>query len=96
MGLLFASTYSTIDCGITQTYHDASEELSTKMLQQSVVIANMNVIGKPLSEVQKLLPKDVDGLEPFIKENEGCFYAGQVCIKYDQKKKVVGVSISEP
>jgi hypothetical protein len=78
IGWVLFGAYTVIDCGITQTYQSASMESTLKMLDQSIVVANLNLVGKNLSEVKQLLPIDSYGLEPF--EKEGCLYAGGLCL----------------
>lgn len=78
IGWVLLGMYTVIDCGVTKTYQDASMESTLKMLDQSIVVANLNLVGKNLGEVKELLPKDSYGLTPF--EKEGCLYAGGLCL----------------
>lgn len=79
IGWLVAYSGQSIDHGITLTYQDASFDTVDKMLDQALVVANGNLVGKPLSEVKAAIKTDSYGLQPFIKE--GCMYAGGLCLE---------------
>lgn len=81
--------YQTIDNGITMTYQGSSFELTKKMYEQTILLANMQIIGLGADEVMTKIGKDVYGLEPF--EKEGCIIAGQVCIRLDENRVVTGI-----
>lgn len=78
-----------IDDAVTCAYSDSSFELTEKMYRQSVVLANLELIGKTANEAVEIIGKDVYGLEPFIKE--GCVYAGQVCVRLNENNIVEGI-----
>ena len=80
--------YVVIDQGVTQSYTQASSDLAQKQYEQTLVLANLQLIGLSSKEAIKRIGKDVYGLNPFIKE--GCIVAGQVCIKL-KDDKVVGI-----
>ena len=74
IGWLVAYSGQSIAHGITLTYQDASFDTVDKMLDQALVVANGDLVDKPLSEVKAAIKTDSYGLQPFIKE--GCMYAG--------------------
>lgn len=78
-----------IDTGITMTYREASFDLTEKTAEQAVRLANLNLIGMGADEALALIGKDVYDLEPF--EKEGCLYAGQVCLRLDDNRVIVGI-----
>ncbi len=80
--------YVVIDQGVTQSYTQANSDLVQKQYEQTLVLANLQLIGLSSKEAIKRIGKDVYGLNPFIKE--GCIVAGQVCIKL-KDDKVVGI-----
>jgi hypothetical protein len=86
--------YSTIDFGISYTYLESSMDLTAKALEQTMIVANHNVIGMPLEEAQIKFKTDVYGLEPFIKE--GCLYVGQVCLELNDKNIITEVTTGAP
>jgi hypothetical protein len=98
ISLLFLSNgfwlYQIVDNGITSTYKEASFEMTTKMLDQTVLIANKNIIGTSLEQAKTQFPKDVYGLEPFVKD--GCLVLGQVCLKLNSNNIIIGVDIGVP
>jgi hypothetical protein len=62
--------YQTIDTGITMTYQDSSFELAQKMYEQTILLANMQIIGLGADEVITKIGKDVYGLEPLESERK--------------------------
>ncbi len=90
--LLLASNvfwfYKLIDQGVTQMYSDSSVEYAESNYSQLVVLSNLNIVGKSAAEVMLLLPKDIKGLDPFIKG--GCLYYSQVCIRLNSNNIVEG------
>jgi len=78
-----------LDQGISNTYREASYEMSEKMLEQTTRIANLQLLGLPADEAIEVLGEDVYGLMPF--EKEGCIIAGNVCIRLDENRIVEGI-----
>ncbi|MCK8046520.1 hypothetical protein MSG37_16660 [Shewanella sp. 1CM18E] len=83
--------HTKVDHAVTLTYHNASYETITKMLEQALIVANKNLIGEPLATAENTLVEDVYGLKPFKKE--GCLYAGGLCLKLDETETVISVSM---
>lgn len=86
LGWIGAYINQSVDHGLTITYQDASYETVSKMLEQALVVANENLVGEPLSEVEALIKTDSYGSEPFIKE--GCLYAGGLCLEISEDSKI--------
>jgi len=78
-----------LDSGITQTYQESSLELAHKMYEQTLRLANLELTGLGADEALTKIGKDVYGLDPF--EKEGCIYAGNVCVRLNEDRKVVGI-----
>lgn len=78
-----------LDHGVTLTYQEASLAQSNKMLEQVLVIANHNLIGKSLGAVKDELSIDNDGHEAFVKGR--CLYANGLCLEFDQNDIIVSV-----
>lgn len=70
--------FAIVDQGATLTYTEDSFETAQKQYEQTVILANLQLIGSSPEEAMKKIGKDVYGLEPFIKE--GCLWAGEVCL----------------
>ena len=70
--------FAIVDQGVTLTYTEDSFETAQKQYEQTVILANLQLIGSSAEEAMKKIGKDVYGLEPFIKE--GCLWAGEVCL----------------
>lgn len=83
--------YSGIDHGVTMAYHNDSYKHTSQALEQAIVIANGNVIGKNIAQVRSLVGKGVSGIEPFIKE--GCFYTSGLCLKINEDQIVDNVQL---
>jgi len=77
---------SIIDDAVTCTYSHASYDLLHQMHQQTIVLANLNLVGQTVGEAQELIGKDIHGFEPFIKD--GCLYVGQVCLEIGQDQTI--------
>jgi len=80
---------TTLDSGITLTYQESSLELTQKMHEQTLRLANLELIGLGADEALEKIGKDVYGLQPF--EKEGCINAGNICVRLDENRKVVGI-----
>lgn len=89
LGWVVAYSMQSLDHGITQSYQSASFDTLDRMLDQALVVANFNLVGKPLSEVQSTIEKDSYGSAPFIKE--GCLYAGGLCLEIGTDSRIVKV-----
>ena len=81
--------YKTFDNAVTLTYVEASGESTEMDRQQTVVLANLNVVGRTVDDVIGLLGTDINGLKPF--EKEGCLYYSQVCLQLNDQRVVVAV-----
>lgn len=86
--------YKSLDAGISLTYLRDSYDLVHKGLKQALIIANTNLVGKPLSEVKTIIPTDVYGSEPFMKE--GCWVVANLCLKVDKYQRVIRVQSLMP
>ncbi|MDA0147372.1 hypothetical protein [Vibrio sp. LaRot3] len=80
-----------IDLGVTQTYQQASYETAAQALKQAIVLAKHDLIGKDAEQVIKLIPRDVDDFEPFIKE--GCLYYSEICLKLDEAQVITDITL---
>jgi hypothetical protein len=80
------------DIGITTTYREAEYESTSKMLDQTMRLANMNLIGIDADVAMSRIGKGVYGTQPYIKD--GCIYAGNVCLKLDESRAIM--KIEEP
>ena len=78
-----------LDSGITLTYQESSLELARKMHEQTLRLANLELIGLGADDALAKIGKDVYGLDPF--EKEGCINAGNVCVQLDENRRVVGI-----
>ena len=94
-GLLVATNlfwlYQVIDGGVTQTYRDAQAELNETMYREAVRLANLDLIGLPADEALTRIGTDLKGFEPFEKAEDPCIYVGQVCVRLDEDRVVVGI-----
>jgi len=81
--------YNTFDNGVTITYLESSFQQSNSMYGQVVKLANLNLIGLPSDEAIKIIGKDEDENEPFVKD--GCIYASQVCVRLNKINVVEGI-----
>lgn len=85
------SLYWNIDNGITISYMDVSIESEVYYRKQTTALANLNVIGRTADEVIALAPASIYGAKPF--EKEGCLYYGQVCLRLDEQRVILGFSV---
>lgn len=76
--------FAIVDQGVTLTYTEDSFETAQKQYEQTVILANLQLIGSSPEEAMKKIGKDVYGLDPFIKE--GCLWAGEVCLLLEDGK----------
>ena len=81
--------YIIVDNGVTMTYQESSFDMAQKSYEQTLRIANLNIISRNADDAIKLLGKDVYGLDPF--EKEGCLYIGQVCLLLDENRTITRV-----
>ena len=86
LGWISAYIIQSVDHGFTVTYQGASYETVSKMLEQALVVANENLVGEPLSQVEAAIKTDSYGFQPFIKE--GCLYAGGLCLEISEDSKI--------
>ena len=70
--------YQSLNNGVSLTYLEASLETQTKISEQLFVLTNAQLIGKSINEVNKIVPLDIYGSPPFIKDD--CLYYGSVCL----------------
>ncbi len=80
-----------VDDGVTLTYVEADAELTRNALDQTIVLANADLIGLSADEVLEMLPTDISELEPF--EKEGCLYYHTVCLKLSESRIVTGIRV---
>jgi len=81
--------YIIVDNGVTMAYQESSFDMTQKSYEQTVRIANLNIIGRSADDAITLLGKDVYGFDLF--EKEGCLYAGQVCLLLNENRIITGV-----
>jgi hypothetical protein len=62
------------------------------MYEQTLRLANLELIGLGADEALAKIGKDVYGLDPF--EKEGCIYAGNVCVRLNEGRKVDGIGVN--
>ncbi|MDD1793920.1 hypothetical protein LRP50_12320 [Enterovibrio sp. ZSDZ42] len=86
---LFVFVHSAINHGVTMTYHNASYEYTIDALNQAIIVANENLVGKSINEVRDIIKLDVTGSKPFVKE--GCLYISQLCLKLNDEQVVYQV-----
>ena len=77
-----------IDTGITMTYREASYDSTAKSYDQTIRLANLDLLGLSADEALAKIGVDSYGSEPF--EKDGCIYAAQVCVRLDESRTVVG------
>ena len=80
--------YVVFDQGVTQTYLDASLQLTTNQLEQTTILSNLDLKGLSAERAIETIGKDVYGFKPFVKE--GCIVAGGVCVILEDNR-VVGI-----
>lgn len=85
--------YAIVDQGISYTYLEASYDSASNSLAETRRLANLNLIGRGADEVKTLVGESLSGFEPF--EKEGCLYVGQVCLRLDDDRVVVGFGAGE-
>ncbi len=73
--------YAIVDNGVTITYMQSSMDYLQSQLEQTIVLSNMDLVGLSTQEALLRIGKDVDGFDPFIKEE--CIWAGQVCMQLE-------------
>ncbi|WP_028582081.1 hypothetical protein [Desulfogranum japonicum] len=81
--------YEGVDEGVSLAYLRDSYNRVDNALKQALYIANNNLVGKKLSEVETVIRKDVYGNKPFMKE--GCLVAGNLCLKVDDSQRIISV-----
>lgn len=81
--------YQIFDSSVTLMYVEASVESMAMDRQQTVVLANLNVVGRSVDDVIELLGTDINGHRPF--EKEGCLFYSQVCLQLNDQRVVVAV-----
>lgn len=81
--------YQSLDNGLSLTYMEASQETQTKISEQLFVLTNAQLIGKSVNEVDNIVPLDIYGSRPFIKED--CVYYGSVCLIVGTNGTIQGV-----
>ena len=69
-------------------YTESSLDSAQSEYKQIVVLANSNLVGLSASEAMKRIEKDINGLEPFLKE--GCLHYGQICLRLNSENIIVG------
>jgi hypothetical protein len=78
--------FSIIDDAVTCTYSHASYDLLHQMQQQSLILANLNLVGLTVDEAEELIGQDIHGFEPFMKD--GCLYVGQICLEIGKNQTI--------
>ena len=84
--LKFVLVFSIIDDAVTCTYSHASYDLLHQMQQQSLILANLNLVGLTVDEAEELIGQDIHGFEPFMKD--GCLYVGQICLEIGKNQTI--------
>ncbi len=80
--------YTIFDQGVTQMYTEMSLDSTIKQLEQTTVLANLNLKGLTKDQALEKIGKDVYGFDPFVKE--GCIWAGQICVALNNNH-VIGI-----
>ena len=91
IGWFGAWLYTSIDQGVTIAYQQDTIIMTERSLQQALSLAQHNVVGKTVAHVKRVMPRDLDEAEPFVKE--GCLNYGQVCLKLDQHQVITEIKI---
>ena len=89
IGWFGAWLYTSIDKGVTIAYHQDTIVTTERSLQQALSLAQHNVIGKTVEYVKAVVPRDLGGAEPFVKE--GCLNYGEICLQLDQHQVIAEI-----
>ena len=83
--------YIAVDHAVSDSYSEKNSDFKNKMLEQTVHVANLNVIGMHAAEAKSKLGLSVYGFVPY--EKDGCIIVGEVCLKLNEARLVVTVIV---
>ena len=85
--------YQAVDSGISLTYARSNAELTTRMLDAAVRLANMNLVGIPVETALERIEADSVLPAPFEKTTERCVVVAQLCVRYNADRTIDGISV---
>ena len=80
-----------LDAGVSLTYSRDSAKMASDMYREAVRLANLDLKGLTAEEALASIGDDLNGSPAFEKPSEKCIYVGQVCVKLNDERVVVGI-----